>query len=194
MLRFGQIFMRNCSSWEMTDPLQCGPVVGVLSTEALSISFPSVPAFLLAVMCAPLLTWFSFPWRTPSRQRKAQSYVGNPGNPDCWVTLPWPTSSPWPGRFAGTSLPSVCFVFSDSPTAPFLSLGRFPTSPTQTLTQALCNFFSPSAHNTLIFQAVSSVGKVDNRHPLIQTATVSAESVHFAQRWVLPQGRLRIRN
>lgn len=48
-------------------------------------------------------------------------------------------------------------------------------------------------HNTAILpREASPVGEVDDRNPLIQTAAVSAESVHFAQRRVLPQRRLRV--
>ncbi len=121
-------------------------------------------------------------------------------NPDCWVTPSWPRSSPWPGKLVGT-FRFLVFFFYAPPASLFLSFslslslslwGTFQRSPTQTLTQVLCSYFSPNARNTLIFQAVSSVRQVDNRHPLIQTATVSAESVHFVQCGVLPQGRLRI--
>lgn len=193
--QFGQIFMRSFSSWQLTDPLCCGPVPGVLSAETLCRLFPqsmrlcSAPRVLHAHM-------IQFPRKLFFLGRERRSHTLKSGNPDSWVTLPWPTSSPWPGKFVGT----LVLFFSPLPSpnspvapSPLLSLwGAFQSSPTQTLTQALGSYFSPIAHNTFIFQAASSVRKVDNRHPLIQTPAVSAESVQLAQCRVLPRGWLRI--
>lgn len=167
----------------------------LVSWDTLS-AFPPVHAPVLGTTCAPCSHDSVSSKMILSRQRKAQSYVRKSGNPDSWVTLPWPTSSPWPGKFVGTLVlffPPLPSPNSPVAPSPLLSLwGAFQSSPTQTLTQALGSYFFPNAHNTFIFQAASSVRKVDNRHPLIQTPAVSAESVQLAQCRVLPRGWLRI--
>lgn len=157
------------------------------SWESWQLRPGSSPVLLLSSTCAPLLTWFSFLWRPLSRQRKAQSYVGNPGTKTAESLFPGPQVH------ADLENSSLFLVFFFSlPLLSFFLLGTLQRSPTQTLTQALWSYFSPNAQNTFIFQQVSSVGQVDHRHPLIQTATVTAESVHFAQRGVLPRRRLRV--
>lgn len=99
----------------------------LVSWDTLS-AFPPVHAPVLGTTCAPCSHDSVSSKMILSRQRKAQSYVRKSGNPDSWVTLPWPTSSAWPGKFVGTlvlffpPLPSP-----NSPVAPSpLSLGRFP--------------------------------------------------------------------
>lgn len=194
--QFGQIFMRSFSSWQLTDPLCCGPVPGVLSAEILCRLFPqsmrlcSAPRVLHAHMIQFPRKWFflgrerhSHTLENPGTQTAESLFLGPQVHPDL-VNLLERLCSFFP------PLPSP-----NSPVAPspLLSLwGAFQSSPTQTLTQALGSYFFPNAHNTFIFQAASSVRKVDNRHPLIQTPAVSAESVQLAQCRVLPRGWLRI--
>lgn len=144
MLGFGQIFMRNSSSWEPTGPIQHGPVLRVLSTEALFLSaFPQSSVCAHHHVCSsahmvqfPVKGSFFFPEKGAVIRWKSW-------NSDCWVTVPWPSNSPWPGKSVGTSR-FLVFLFS----APPISLSpalwdTFQRSPTQTLTQALCSYFFP---------------------------------------------------
>lgn len=172
-----------------TAPLQRGPVLGG--------SLSAVPQSCACAHHHVCLSthMIQFPVKASFSAEKGAVIHWKSWNPDCWVTLPWPTSSPWPGKFVGAFdflVVNTC-VLCPSWLSLSLSLpGALSKWVQQTLTQALCSYFSPNAHKTWIFQAASSVGQVDNRHPLIQTATVSAEPVHFAQCGVLPQWRLRI--
>lgn len=54
-------------------------------------------------------------------------------------------------------------------------------------TPLLCRFSSPLAG---FGRLGSSFGQVDDRHPLIHAAALSAEPVHFAQSGILPQRRM----
>lgn len=198
---FGRILMSSFKLRAPTGPLQRGPVLGrlTLSTEALCLLFFPSSSPVQSSACAHHHVYLSahmiqFPVKASFLgKRKAQSHFGNPGT--------WTAESHFLGPRVHSDLVNllerlasfsflVFFSFFSCPSR-LLSLSLWGTfqrrSPTQTLTQALCSYFSPNAQNTLIFQAVSSVGQVDHRHPLIQTAAVSAESVHFVQRRVLPQ-------
>lgn len=107
-------------------------------------------------------------------------------NADCWVTPPWPTSSPWPEKLVGKFGWREFFFFLPlPPLSGSLSNTDMNTGPVQLL-------FPQCTQYIHIPQRGSSVRQVDNRHPLVQTAALSAEPGHFAQRRVLPQGRLGI--
>lgn len=159
-----------------------------LSAFPQSMRLCSAPRVLHAHMIQFPRKWFFL-----VRERRSHT-LENPGTQTAESLLLGPQVHP----DLVNLLERLCSFFPpNSPVAlsPLLSLwDAFQSSPTQTLTQALGSYFFPNAHNTFIFQAASSVRKVDYRHPLIQTPAVSAESVQLAQCRVLPRRRLRISN
>lgn len=79
-------------------------------------------------MCVCALTWFSFLERLLSRQRKAQSYIGNPGTQTAESHFLGPRVNPGMVNFVGTfALPcGLFFLLSAPPISLSLSLGHFP--------------------------------------------------------------------
>lgn len=122
--------------------------------------------------------------RLLSRQRKAQSFTGNPGTQTAESHFLGPRVNP----DLGNSVDRLLFhVFALS-----VSLGNFPKKSNTDIDTGRVQLLFPQRTQYVIIQTVSSVRQVDDRHPLIQTTAVSAESVDFVQRRILPQRRLRI--
>lgn len=125
MLGFGGVFMRGSSSLSAlasSSPARSGS--WSLVNWGSLVCFSSV--LVLTTMCACALTWFSFLERLLSRQRKAQSYIGNPGTQTAESHFLGSRVNPGLVNFVW----NVWLLFFPAPPVSFLSvsvsLGHFP--------------------------------------------------------------------
>ncbi len=114
----------------------------------------------------------------------------------CWVILPalrWNHESPVQPDKQNPHFWSLGFLenissiaFCKSPSCLILSGIKLHPKQNTNLVQ------EPVKALTLFVWFSSSFGQIDNRHPLVQSPTVSAESIQFAEGWILPRGWLWI--